>query len=69
MIGGLYGNLPVIEAIEILADREQNLVTLCFNGDFKRINVDDDNFVTDNYSVSNHHGMLGNTEVELIAPR
>lgn len=66
VIGGLYGNLPALEAITALAVRERGSVTLCFNGDFNWFNVDDGSFMTVNNTVLNHHAMLGNVEAELI---
>ena len=34
VVGGLYGNLAALDAIEALAAREHNLPTIVFNGDF-----------------------------------
>ncbi len=40
VIGGLYGNLQALDAIEALALQEPGPVTLCFNGDFNWFNCD-----------------------------
>ncbi|MEO5698280.1 MAG: hypothetical protein ABIQ60_14230, partial [Burkholderiaceae bacterium] len=34
VVGGLYGNLPALDAVEALAGAEPDPPTLCFNGDF-----------------------------------
>lgn len=44
VIGGLYGNLPALDAIEAMAEAEPGPVALCFNGDFNWFNVDDAGF-------------------------
>ena len=65
VIGGLYGNLPALEAIEAMAHREPNEVTLCFNGDFNWFNIDDAGFRAVNERVLRHDAILGNVEAEL----
>lgn len=67
VIGGLYGNLPALNAIEQLAAREAGPVTLCFNGDFNWFNVDDRSFREINERVLTHDAVLGNVEAELTA--
>jgi len=68
VIGGLYGNLPALAAIEAMAAREPGPVTLCFNGDFNWLNVDDAGFVATNLSVLAHDATQGNVEAELLTP-
>ncbi|PKO72187.1 MAG: hypothetical protein CVU20_03300 [Betaproteobacteria bacterium HGW-Betaproteobacteria-14] len=68
VIGGLYGNLPALEAILALAAREPTPVTLCFNGDFNWFDVDDAGFAAINRAVLEHDALLGNVEAELLAP-
>ena len=68
VIGGLYGNVPALDAIVALAAGEPGPVTLCFNGDFNWFNVDDDGFATINRAVLAHDALLGNVEAELFAP-
>ena len=67
VIGGLYGNLPALDAILEMARREPRPPTLCFNGDFNWFNVDDAGFVAINQAVLAHDATLGNVEVELFA--
>lgn len=67
VIGGLYGNLPALDAIEAMRAREQQPVTLCFNGDFNWFNVDDAGFRDINQRVLRHDAILGNVEAELQA--
>lgn len=67
VIGGLYGNLPALDAIETMARAEPGPVTLCFNGDFNWFNVDDAGFRAINERVLRHDAILGNVEAELGA--
>ena len=72
VVGGLYGNVPALDAIEQLARLESQAgaaaPTLCFNGDFNWFNVDDGAFADVNRRVLAHDAILGNVEVELDAP-
>ena len=65
VIGGLYGNLPALDAIEAMAEVEPGPVTLCFNGDFNWFNIDDAGFRTVNQRVLRHSFIAGNVEAEL----
>lgn len=65
VVGGLYGNVLALDAIEAMAQAEQAPVTLCFNGDFNWFNVDDAGFEDINCRVLKHHAMTGNVEAEL----
>lgn len=65
VIGGLYGNLPALEAVEAMAAAESGPVTLCFNGDFNWFNVDEAGFRAVNERVLRHDAILGNVEAEL----
>ena len=65
VIGGLYGNLQALAAIEAMAGTEPGPVTLCFNGDFNWFNVDDAGFRAINERVLRHDAILGNVEAEL----
>lgn len=67
VIGGLYGNLPALDAIEALARGEPGLVTLCFNGDFNWFNVDGAGFRAINERVLRHDAILGNVEAEFAS--
>src|SRR5450759_2820612 len=44
VIGGLYGNVPALDAIDALMDNEPVTPTLVFNGDFNWFNTDDKTF-------------------------
>jgi diadenosine tetraphosphatase ApaH/serine/threonine PP2A family protein phosphatase len=67
VVGGLYGNLQALDALEALAARETGPVTVCFNGDFNWFNVDDAGFEAINHRVLTHHAIAGNVEAELLA--
>ena len=64
VVGGLYGNLPALDAIDTLVAAEAGPVTLCFNGDFNWFNVDDASFRAINEQVLRHDAILGNVEAE-----
>lgn len=63
VIGGLYGNLPALEAVLALAARER--ATLVFNGDFNWFDIDDGAFRAINSEVLRHHALRGNVETEI----
>lgn len=65
VVGGLYGNLPALDAVESMARDEPGPVTLCFNGDFNWFNVDDESFRAINERVFRHRFIAGNVEAEL----
>jgi len=65
VIGGLYGNLPALEAVLELAAHETAPVTLAFNGDFNWFNIDGATFETINREVLRHHALRGNVETEI----
>src|SRR5271156_1099516 len=65
VIGGLYGNIQALDAIEAMAAAEPGPVKLCFNGDFNWFNVDDAGFHAINERVLRHDAILGNVEAEL----
>jgi len=65
VIGGLYGNIQALDAIEAMAAAEPGPVKLCFNGDFNWFNVDDAGFRAINERVLRHDAILGNVEAEL----
>ena len=66
VVGGLYGNLQALDAIEALAAQEIGPVTVCFNGDFNWFNCDAGNFHAINQRVLAHAAILGNVEAELL---
>lgn len=65
VIGGLYGNLPAIEAIKRLAATEPAPPTLVFNGDFHWFDADPVRFAEIDDRVRSHHALRGNVETEL----
>lgn len=65
VVGGLYGNLPALAAIETMAAQEPGPVTLVFNGDFNWFDVDDAGFAEVNRRVLAHRAIIGNVEAEL----
>ncbi|MGL1832523.1 hypothetical protein ACKVEX_02835 [Rhodocyclaceae bacterium SMB388] len=67
VIGGLYGNLPALDAVERLAAAENGPVVLCFNGDFNWFDVDEPTFRQINMRVLRHDALAGNVEAELAS--
>jgi hypothetical protein len=65
VVGGLYGNVPALEAVLALAGREATPVTLAFNGDFNWFNTDDAGFCAINHDVLRHRALRGNVETEI----
>jgi len=67
VVGGLYGNVEALAAIDGMAARERGPVTLVFNGDFHWFDVDDADFAHVTRSVLAHHAIRGNVETEVAA--
>jgi hypothetical protein len=65
VVGGLYGNVPALEAVLALAAREATPVMLAFNGDFNWFNIDDAGFCAVNNQVLQHRALRGNVETEI----
>lgn len=65
VVGGLYGNPYALDAIEAMAEQEQGVVRICFNGDFNWFNKLTDDFLAINQRVLTHDCILGNVEAEL----
>ena len=65
VVGGLYGNLQSLDAVEAMVAAEAGRVTVCFNGDFNWFDVDDAGFAAINRRVLAHDAILGNVEAEL----
>ena len=72
VVGGLYGNRPALDAIEMMArtDRPAGAPppVLCFNGDFNWFNIEDQAFADINLRVLANDAILGNVEAELDSP-
>ncbi|MFT5533425.1 MAG: hypothetical protein ACI8WM_000737 [Burkholderiaceae bacterium] len=67
VIGGLYGNVPALTAIEALAAREEAAPQLVFNGDFHWFDTDPVIFADLHARVLQHTALRGNVETELAA--
>lgn len=67
VIGGLYGNIPALDAVQQLAQAESSAVTQIYNGDFNWFNKDTGGFRRINETVLAHHALRGNVETELAA--
>lgn len=65
VVGGLYGNVPALDALDQLLAQEPGPVTVCFNGDFNWFNVDPAMLREVNTRVLQHDAMAGNVEAEL----
>ena len=65
MVGGLYGNIPALEAIEQLARREPARVEIVFNGDFHWFDATSERFTEMDRRVSASRSLRGNVEAEL----
>jgi hypothetical protein len=65
VIGGLYGNVAAIDAVERLAQAERGPVTLVFNGDFHWFDAEPDWFAEVNRRVGCHLATRGNVETEI----
>ena len=64
VVGGLYGNVPALDAVEQMVAAEPVTPTLCFNGDFNWFNVADAAFAEINRRVLAHDAIQGNVEAE-----
>ena len=65
VVGGLYGNLAALDAIETLASREEVAPHIVFNGDFHWFDAESDWFVEIERRVARHAALRGNVETEL----
>jgi predicted phosphodiesterase len=65
VVGGLYGNVPALDALDALLAQETGPVTVCFNGDFNWFNVDANMLREVNTRVLQHDAIAGNVEAEL----
>lgn len=67
VIGGLYGNVEALAAVEAMAAREPGPVALVFNGDFHWFDIDDGDFAAIEAGVARHRALRGNVETEIAA--
>ena len=65
VIGGLYGNLEALDAIELLAAAEPVRPQLAFNGDFHWFDAEPALFADIHRRVLAHTALRGNVETEL----
>lgn len=65
VVGGLYGNVPALDAVLAMAQQEPGEVTVCFNGDFNWFNVEAASLREINTRVLAHDAIVGNVEVQL----
>ena len=65
VVGGLYGNLAALVAIEELAAHDRAPVTQVFNGDFHWFDAKPDWFEAVEHGVAPHRALRGNVETEL----
>ncbi|MGQ0750877.1 MAG: metallophosphoesterase family protein [Betaproteobacteria bacterium] len=65
VVGGLYGNLPALEALLDMAAREPGRVMLVFNGDFHWFDIDEETYSAINAVVLRHVALRGNVETEI----
>ena len=65
VVGGLYGNLVALSAVEVLAANEPTPVTQVFNGDFHWFDAEPDWFLRVERGVAPHRALRGNVETEL----
>ena len=65
VVGGLYGNLGALDAIEHLAAAESGPVTIVFNGDFHWFDAEPGWFAAIDERVARHPALRGNIETEI----
>lgn len=65
VVGGLYGNVEALVAVEALAAREGGPVAVVFNGDFHWFDVAPADFLAIEEGVARHHALRGNVETEI----
>jgi len=65
VVGGLYGNLAALDAIERLAARETTRPEIVFNGDFHWFDAEREWFDTIERRVAPHRALRGNVETEI----
>jgi len=63
VVGGLYGNLAALDAVERLAEAEG--ATVVFNGDFHWFDAEPSWFAEIDRRVAGHRAIRGNVETEL----
>jgi hypothetical protein len=67
VVGGLYGHVEALAALERLAAREPGPVRIVFNGDFHWFDIDRAEFEHVDAAVRAHTAIRGNVETELAS--
>jgi hypothetical protein len=67
VVGGLYGNVEALRALEALVTRERGAVSIVFNGDFHWFDVAGGDFAAIEAGVREHAALRGNVETEIAA--
>ena len=65
VVGGLYGNLAALDAIEAMAAREHTRPEIVFNGDFHWFDAEPTWFAAIERRVASHRALRGNVETEI----
>lgn len=65
VVGGLYGNIGALRAVETRAASEAEAPAIVFNGDFHFFNSDPHDWEEVNRTVMRHHAITGNVEREI----
>ncbi|MEJ2433240.1 MAG: hypothetical protein P8Y53_08775 [Pseudolabrys sp.] len=65
VVGGLYGNLAALQAVERLAAAELSPPRIVFNGDFHWFDAEPDWFAAVERGVAPHAALRGNVESEI----
>ncbi len=65
VVGGLYGNLAALDAVEQLAAQEPAATHIVFNGDFHWFDAEPDWFAAIERGVAPHAALRGNVETEI----
>jgi hypothetical protein len=65
VVGGLYGNLAALAALEALAAAERSRSKIVFNGDFHWFDAEPDWFAAIERGVAPHRALRGNVESEI----
>jgi hypothetical protein len=68
VVGGLYGNLAALDAVEQLAHAERASAAIVFNGDFHWFDAEPAWFAEIECGVMRHTALRGNIETEVARP-
>jgi hypothetical protein len=68
VVGGLYGNLAALDAVETLAASEPVAPVIVFNGDFHWFDAEPRWFAEIERRVARHRSIRGNVETEIARP-